>query len=299
MSETHTYKGDEPIRLNKWMAQLGLCSRREAEALIGAGNVKVNGEAVSEPGHKISPGETMELAGKAAKALDDQLTVVMHKPVGYVSAQPEPEQTPAIRLASKANLIGSAPKLPGRNTNFAPLGRLDMDSRGLLLLSEDGVLAKAIIGPASDLEKEYLVTVKGQVTQQAIGKLRHGLSLDGRRLKAAKVDEVSPGRLRFILREGRNRQIRRMCELVGLLVVDLYRTRIGTLDIGKLPEGKWRALTSEERASLIKASKPLSTRPPPSASSSGSRASGARSASARSRGKHPKAGARAGRPRKP
>lgn len=295
----HTYQGEEPVRLNKWMAQLGLCSRREAEALIAEGAIKVDGETVAEPGHKIAPGQTMELAGKATQKLDDQLTVVLHKPIGYVSAQPEPEQTPAIRLATKDNLVGSAPKLPGRNTNFAPLGRLDMDSRGLLLLSEDGVLAKAIIGPSSDLEKEYLVTVKGQITPQSIAKLRHGLSLDGRRLKAAKVDQISPGRLRFVLREGRNRQIRRMCELVGLLVVDLYRTRIGTLEIGSLPEGKWRALTSEERASLIKASKPLSTRQPPSASSSGPRASAARSASARSRGKHPRAGARAGRPRKP
>lgn len=295
----HTYQGDEPVRLNKWMAQLGLCSRREAEALIGDGAVTVDGERVSEPGHKILPGQTMELTGKAAQKLDDQLTVVLHKPVGFVSAQPEPEQTPAIRLATEANLIGKSPKVPGRSTNFAPLGRLDMDSRGLLLLSEDGVLAKAVIGPASDLEKEYLVSVKGQVTPQAIAKLRHGLSLDGRRLKAAKVDQISPGRLRFVLREGRNRQIRRMCELVGLEVVDLYRNRIGPLDIGSLPEGKWRALTSEERARLIKASKPLSTRRPPSSSTSGPRASAARSASARSRGKHPKAGARGGPPRKP
>ena len=296
---SHTYTGNEPIRLNKWMAQLGLCSRREAEALITDGAVMVNGEKVSEPGHKIEPGQTMELAGRAAQKLDDQLTVVIHKPVGYVSAQPEPEQTPAIRLATKDNLVGNAPKLPGRSTNFAPLGRLDMDSRGLLLLSEDGVLAKAIIGPASDLEKEYLVTVKGQVTPAAIAKLRHGLSLDGRRLKAAKVDQLSAGRLRFVLREGRNRQIRRMCELVGLEVVDLYRNRIGTLDIGDLPEGKWRALTTEERARLIAASRPLSTRRPPSSSSSGRPASAAKSASARSRGK-PRSGAtRASRPRKP
>ena len=294
MSETHTYQGDEPIRLNKWMAQLGLCSRREAETLISKGDVKVNGETVSEPGHKISPGETMTLSGAGAKALDDQLTAVLHKPVGYVSSQPEPGQTPAARLVTKSNLVGSAPSLPGRDTQLAPLGRLDMDSRGLLLLSQDGVLAKAVIGPRSSLDKEYLVIVKGQVTPQAIGKLRHGLSLDGRRLKAAKVDQVSPGRLRFVLREGRNRQIRRMCELVGLVVVDLYRVRIGPLKLDDLLEGKWRALTAEERASLIKsASAEASARPP---SSSG--ASGARSASARSRGKPRSGAARGGPPRK-
>ena len=286
MAETHTYSGDEPIRLNKWMASLGLCSRREAEALIEKGQVKVNGETVTSPGHKIAPGETMALAGAGAKALEDQLTVVLHKPVGYVSSQPEAGQTPAARLVTKANLVGKAPKLPGRNTRLAPLGRLDMDSRGLLLLSEDGVLAKAIIGPRSGMEKEYLVTVQGQVTQQALGQLRNGLSLDGRRLKPAKVETVGSGRLRFTLREGRNRQIRRMCELVGLVVVDLYRIRIGPLELGDLPEGKWRALTAEERASLLSSA---------SASASGS---AARSASARSRGKSRSGSARAGRPRK-
>ncbi|RIJ27489.1 pseudouridine synthase [Henriciella algicola] len=290
MSNTYTYDGTEPVRLNKWMASLGICSRREAETLISQGSVSVEGAKVSEPGHKIEPGQTMTLAGKATKALDDQLTIVLHKPVGYVSAQPEGEQIPAIRLASKDNLLGKAPKIPGRNPNFAPLGRLDMDSRGLLLLSEDGVLAKAVIGPDSALDKEYIVTVQGQITDPIIGKLRHGLSLDGRRLKAAKVDLVSPGRLRFVLREGRNRQIRRMCELVGLVVIDLFRTRIGPLQLDKLPEGKWRALTSEERAALIKASKPLS------GASGGSRA---RKASARSRGKSRSGPARAAPRRKP
>lgn len=290
MSTTYTFEGDAPVRLNKWMASLGICSRREAETLISQGSVAVDGAKVSEPGHKIEPGQTLTLTGKATKALDEQLTIVLHKPVGYVSAQPEGEQVPAIRLASQDNLIGKASKIPGRNPNFAPLGRLDMDSRGLLLLSEDGVLAKAVIGPSSALEKEYVVTVQGQVTEPVIAKLRHGLSLDGRRLKAAKVDQLGPGRLRFILREGRNRQIRRMCELVGLVVVDLFRVRIGPLELQKLPEGKWRALTSEERAALIKASKPL-----PDASG-GSRA---RKASARSRGKSRSGPARAGPRRKP
>ncbi|MCH2458571.1 MAG: pseudouridine synthase [Henriciella sp.] len=271
------------------MARLAICARREAEALISQGPVPAVGWKVSEPGHKIEPGQTMTLAGKATKALDDQLTVVLHKPVGHVSAQPEGEQIPAIRLATQDNLIGKAPKIPGRNPNFAPLGRLDMDSRGLLLLSEDGVLAKAVIGPSSALEKEYLVTVQGQVNEPVINKLRHGLSLDGRRLKAAKVEQVSPGRLRFVLREGRNRQIRRMCELVGLVVVDLFRVRIGPLELASLPEGKWRALTSEERAALIKASAFL-----PDASGG----STAKKASTRSRGKSRSGPARAGQSRK-
>jgi 23S rRNA pseudouridine2604 synthase len=174
--------------------------------------------------------------------------------VGIVSAQPEPGQVPAVRLLTKAALVGESPMIPDAATSVAPLGRLDMDSRGLLILSDDGVLAKAVIGPASKLDKEYLVRVTGQVTDKKLAQLRHGLSLDGRQLKPAKVDVVRPQVLRFLLTEGRNRQIRRMAELVGLHVVDLFRTRIGPLKLGALPERGWRALTPAEREALIKAS---------------------------------------------
>ena len=139
-------------------------------------------------------------------------------------------------------------------TRLAPLGRLDQDSRGLLLLSEDGVLAKALIGPESKLDKEYLVRVAGRIDDRKLALLRHGLMLDGRGLKPARIEQVEPQRLRFTLIEGRNRQIRRMCELVELDVTDLLRLRIGPLKLGDLQEGKWRALTSEERARLIAAS---------------------------------------------
>jgi 23S rRNA pseudouridine2604 synthase len=126
-----------------------------------------------------------------------------------------------------------------------------MDSRGLLILSEDGVLAKALIGPVSALDKEYLVLVEGKITEQKIKLLRHGLELDGRKLRPAKVDLIGEQRLRFVLREGRNRQIRRMCEAVTLDVLDLFRVRIGLLHLGDLPEGQWRPLTAGERAALI------------------------------------------------
>jgi 23S rRNA pseudouridine2604 synthase len=120
-----------------------------------------------------------------------------------------------------------------------------------LILSEDGVLAKALIGPASTLDKEYLVRVAGPVTDAKLAKLRHGLALDGRQLKPAKVTLAGEQRLRFILAEGRNRQIRRMCDLVDLMVTDLYRLRIGPLRLGNLPERCWRALSGEERAALL------------------------------------------------
>jgi 23S rRNA pseudouridine2604 synthase len=248
MAWTRRYDEAEPQRVNKWLGQSGVCSRREAEALIEKGLVSIDGETVTDTGRKILPGQTLVLAdgGEAAP-----LSVVLHKPMGIVSAQPEAGQTPAVRLLTQAALVGESPQIPDRDTSLAPLGRLHMDSRGLLLLSEDGVLAKAIIGPQSDLEKEYLVRVTGRITPEKIGRLCHGLTMDGRQLKPAKVSLVAGQELRFILKEGRNRQIRRMCELVGLHVMDLVRVRIGSLRLGDLPEGKWRVLSEAERAALI------------------------------------------------
>lgn len=254
MAWTRRYDDAEPQRVNRWLAQQGVCSRREAEALIAGGLVVIDGAVVEDVGRKILPGQTLTLADRAEAGLAAQLTAVLHKPVGVVSAQPEPGQTPAVRLLSRANLMGEAPSIPGAEASLAPLGRLDMDSRGLLLLSEDGVLAKAVIGPESQLDKEYLVRITGQVTEGKLKQLRHGLRLDGRQLKPAKVSVVGDQRLRIVLTEGRNRQIRRMCDLVGLSVTDLFRVRIGPLELGDLPEGKWRALTADERAALLKTS---------------------------------------------
>lgn len=253
MAWTKTYDGTEPQRVNKWLAQTGVCSRREAEALIADGLVSIDGQRVDDVGRKINPGETLVLASGASAQLDAQITVVIHKPVGLVSAQPEGTQVPAARLLTKDNLFGKADAIPGSRTSFAPLGRLDQDSRGLLILSEDGVLAKAVIGPDSPIDKEYRVTVKGRIDRDKIGKLRHGLELDERKLKPAKVTLEDTQVLKFVLTEGRNRQIRRMCELVGLEVTDLIRLRIGPLQLGDLPEGKWRMLTGDERAALIAA----------------------------------------------
>jgi 23S rRNA pseudouridine2604 synthase len=251
MAWTRRYDEAEPQRVNRWLAQSGVCSRREAEALIAQGLVTIDGEPVSDPGRKILPGQTLTLNDSAQEKLESGLTVVIHKPVGIVSAQPEHGQTPAVRLLTKAALWGDSPVIPGFDNRLAPVGRLDMDSRGLLILSEDGVVAKAVIGPTSELEKEYLVRVTGAITGKKLGLLRHGLQLDGRQLRPAKVTVVNDQTLRFVLKEGRNRQIRRMCELVDLRVVDLFRVRIGALTLGDLPEGRWRPLTAAERAALV------------------------------------------------
>ncbi|MEL6103595.1 MAG: pseudouridine synthase [Pseudomonadota bacterium] len=254
MAVTRTYSGDEPVRVNKWMAQSGLCSRREAEALIEQGLIEIDGTAVQSPGHKIEPGQTLTLLDKGADKLAAKLSVVLHKPEGYVSGTPEGEQVPAVRLLTRQNLSGRAPVMPGRRHKLAPLGRLDQDSRGLLIMSEDGVLAKAIIGPESRLEKEYRVRVVGKLPRENLALLRHGLKLDDRALKPAIVEPVGPGMLKFVLNEGRNRQIRRMCDLVDLKVIDLIRVRIGPLSLGDLPEGKWRPLGAKEQSKLIEQS---------------------------------------------
>ncbi|HRE45585.1 MAG TPA: pseudouridine synthase [Terricaulis sp.] len=252
MNWRSTYSGTEPQRVNKWLAAEGVCSRREAEALIAKGLVTIDGQRVDDPGRKIEPGQSIEVGAPHARP---QISAVLNKPVGFVSAQPELDQIPAARLVTRANLIGPPRNLPTKRTRLAPLGRLDQDSRGLLLLSEDGVLAKAVIGPESKLDKEYLVRVDGRIDEAKLKALRHGLMLDGRQLKPAKITQIEPQRIRFVLTEGRNRQIRRMCELVDLAVTDLLRIRIGPLNLGDLPEGQWRALGPEEREAIIKASK--------------------------------------------
>jgi len=251
MPWTRTYDEAQPQRVNRWLAQNGVCSRREAEGLIARGLVSIDGQTVADAGRKIEPGQTLTLADAATGALGGALTVVLHKPIGVVSAQPEPGQVPAVRLLTTETLVGESPVIPDRDTRLAPVGRLDMDSRGLLILSEDGVVAKAVIGPQSELEKEYRVAVIGEITDARLARLRHGLELDGRRLKRADVSVISEQRLRIVLREGRNRQIRRMCELVDLKVVDLFRVRVGPVTLGDLPERRWRLLTSQERASLV------------------------------------------------
>lgn len=248
MSWVGRYDEPEPQRVNRWLAQSGVCSRREAEALITAGRVSIDGTIVADAGRKIEPGQTLTVADLDTGAPPP--SVILHKPIGVVSANPEPGQTQAADLLTPEAGPDGAPPLHA-DIRLSPVGRLDRDSRGLLLLSADGVVAKAVIGPESDLDKEYRVRVRGEITEQTLARLRHGLHLDGRRLKRAEVEIIGRQRLRIVLREGRNRQIRRMCDLIGLEVLDLLRVRVGPLKLGDLPEGRWRPVTPEERAALL------------------------------------------------
>lgn len=237
---------DNTKRINKYLADRGLCSRREAESLIEKGWVKVNGEVLKNLGYKVSPKDKVEVDEKAQKHLKNKLTLIIHKPLGYVSAQAEDDYQPAIRLVKPENHFGKrAPRISLQG--FAPVGRLDIDSTGLLILTQNGKLAKSIIGPTANVEKEYVVLVNGDITQEKVKKLCYGLSLDGKKLKKAVVKQEEKQKLRFILTEGKKRQIRRMCELVDLEVTSLRRVRIGRLKLGALPLGQWRLLKDNER----------------------------------------------------
>ncbi len=253
----------DPIRLNKRMADLGLCSRREADAWIERGWVKVNGQ-VAAMGVKVGPTDRIEVDKRAQGQQEQRVTILLHKPVGYVSGQAEDGHQPAVTLVQPRNHWrgdGSRQRFaPEQLRGLAPAGRLDIDSVGLLVLTQDGRVARQLIGEDSDIEKEYLVRVSwpmgGQertidvqsvFPREQIARLRQGLSLDGQPLKPARVDWQNPEQLRFVLKEGKKRQIRRMCEAVGLRVVGLKRIRIGNVVLGQLPQGQWRYLGADER----------------------------------------------------
>jgi 23S rRNA pseudouridine2604 synthase len=239
---------NEMVRLSKLMAQRGVCSRREADVFIEQGMVSVNGVIVDQLGAKVAPDAEITLASQAVKKQKELITIILNKPVGYVSAQPEPGYAPAIKLITVANQFGKGNKrlMPEHLKGLAVAGRLDIDSQGLLLFTQDGRLAKKIIGEKSRVEKEYIVRVRGLLSDDGLRLLRGGLALDGKPLKPAQVEWINRDQLRFVLREGRKRQIRRMCDLVGLKVVGLKRVRVGNIRLGDLPEGKWRFLKADE-----------------------------------------------------
>jgi 23S rRNA pseudouridine2604 synthase len=241
----------EKIRLSKLMSEQGLCSRREADDYIAKGWVKVDGVTVSELGTKILPTQKITLERAAQARQEGRVTILLHKPVGYVSGQAEEGYKPAILLldASTHWEKDTSPLRFHRSQllGLAPAGRLDIDSTGLLVLTQDGRVARQLIGEDSPIEKEYLVRVQGKLVGNGLALLNHGLSLDGKKLKPAKVSWQNEDQLRFILKEGKKRQIRRMCEMVGLKVTALKRVRIGKVRLGDLPQGQWRYLRPEEQ----------------------------------------------------
>ena len=308
-SNTAAYGAGGTLRLNKRMAELGLASRREADEWIGKGWVKVNGR-IAEMGMQVTPDVKIEIDRLAKGAQAKQVTVLINKPLGLVSGQAEDGHQPAITLVQPQNRwVDDNARFffhPSQLKSLVPAGRLDIDSTGLLVLTQDGRVARQLIGEDATIDKEYLVRVmytgvintaaatsaaathaaRPQVRSQTsaaataqapvrpapptqlsriddddpvshdvqsvfpadkLALLCHGLKLDGQALLPAKVEWQNPEQLRFVLSEGKKRQIRRMCELVGLKVVGLKRVRVGRVMLGNLPVGQWRYLAPHEQ----------------------------------------------------
>jgi 23S rRNA pseudouridine2604 synthase len=265
-------------RLNKRMAELGMASRREADDWIARGWVKVDGQ-VAVMGMQVTPDARIEVAKQAQGQQANHVTILLNKPMGIVSGQAEDGHQPAITLIQPQNRWADDNARfffnPKQLQSLVPAGRLDIDSIGLLVLTQDGRVARQLIGEDSQMEKEYLVrvttagwgeagergdelreinesdvvsiNVQAVFPRQSLERLRHGLSLDGQALKPARVSWQNPEQLRVVLTEGKKRQIRRMCELVGLKVVGLKRVRIGNVMLGHLPVGQWRYLAPHEK----------------------------------------------------
>ncbi|HEY0955182.1 MAG TPA: pseudouridine synthase [Roseateles sp.] len=260
-------EAEDGERLSKRMSELKLASRREADEWIAAGWVRVNGK-VAVLGQRVVGDVQIDIDPAARQQQAQLVTVLLHKPIGYVSGQAEDGYEPAAVLFQPQNrwtedASGIQPNA-GQHRNLAPAGRLDIDSTGLLVLTQDGRIARVLIGEDSEVEKEYLVRVEyvglpgadplpegtlpnAALSNNKLALLNHGLELDGELLKPAKVSWQNEHQLRFVLREGKKRQIRRMCELVGLKVVGLKRVRIGRIPLGNLPVGQWRYLAPWEK----------------------------------------------------
>jgi 23S rRNA pseudouridine2604 synthase len=242
---------DENPRLSKRMSELGLCSRREADEWIENGWVTVDGTVITTLGTRVAPDAHIRIDGAAHRHQSEQVTILLNKPVGYVSGQAEDGYQPASVLIRPdthwSEDRGSRKFKASHLRGLAPAGRLDIDSTGLLVFTQDGRVAKRLIGRDSEVEKEYLVRVEGALSPAGMKALQHGLELDGSPLKPARVSWQNEHQLRFVLREGKKRQIRRMCELVGLKVTGLKRVRTGSVVLGKLPAGKWRYLRADEK----------------------------------------------------
>ena len=225
------------MRLNKYIAYLNIASRREADKLIKDGKVKVNGEIIINPAIQVD--EKDEIICDIENYKSEKIYIKLNKPVGYVVSNNKKEGKPIYKL------------LDEKLKKLYPVGRLDKDSKGLILFTNDGIFSKKIIGEESECEKEYYVKLEGNISDGALKKLEFGISLDGKKLKPAIVKRVSKNSFNIILKEGRNRQIRRMCEKVGFEVILLKRLRISNIYLNDLQEGKFEYLTKDEINSIL------------------------------------------------
>jgi 23S rRNA pseudouridine2605 synthase len=238
---------DNKVRLQKYLSECGVASRRKAEDLIAAGKVKVNGKPASI-GDKIDPkNDTVVVAGKKVRKSKKNTYIMLHKPRGFITT-----------LSDEMGRKCVAQLIEDVGTRVYPVGRLDRDSEGLLLLTDDGEFANSLTHPTHHVPKTYRVTVRPTITEEQITALTTGIEIDGRMTMPSEVRvlEKKEGRvvLEIIIYEGRNRQIRKMCDALGLEVARLKRTQIGSVKLGMLKQGDWRNLTDEEVHKLMVAS---------------------------------------------
>lgn len=227
------------VRIQKYLSSAGICSRRKAESLIRAGRVRVNGATVTVLGTKIDPRQDLiEVDGRPVVPPAQKIYIALNKPKGYVTSCDHPGQALVVDLVD----------LPDR---IYPIGRLDKDSVGLLLLTNDGRLHHRLSHPSFDHEKAYEVTVQHPIDDGALAHLSRGVVLKGVRTRPARVERLSGRRFRIVLKEGRNRQIRRMVSKIGHKVVRLKRIRVANIRLGNLPTGAWRHLSAAEKKTLL------------------------------------------------
>jgi 23S rRNA pseudouridine2605 synthase/23S rRNA pseudouridine2604 synthase len=228
------------MRLQKWLSESGVCSRRQGEYFIRDGRVRINGRIVTELGIKIDPAkDQVAVDGRPIVPPQDKIYVALHKPRGFVTS---------LRHAGH-RVVMELVDLPQR---VYPVGRLDKESTGLLLLTNDGRLHHRLSHPSFDHEKEYEVAVERPIDDATLARLAQGVPLDGRLTRPAQVRRLSGRRFLIVLQEGRNRQIRRMVAEVGHKVKRLKRIRVAHIRLGSLPEGAWRHLTAVEKKKLLR-----------------------------------------------
>jgi 23S rRNA pseudouridine2604 synthase len=242
---------NEPPRLAKQISEMCQCSRREADEWIENGWVRVDGVVVTALGTRVHPNAKIEIKEEASKHETESVTILFNKPLEMASGNEEAGGEAALQLIRPENRWAEDDtRLNFKATHLRGLalaGKLDPESTGMLVLTQEGSVARRITGDDARLEKEYMVRVEGELTPEGMKQLNHGLSLDDVKLKKAQVSWQNEQQLRFVLHESKKRQIQRMCELVGLRVTGIKRIRIGSVSLGKLPAGQWRYLREGER----------------------------------------------------
>jgi len=227
------------MRLQKFLSHAGICSRRKGEEYIREGRIRVNNRIVTELGTKVDPDkDRVEFDGKSVALESESVYIVLNKPKGYVTSCNHPGEKIVLDLID----------IPQR---VYPVGRLDKDSTGLLILTNDGGLHQRLSHPSFDHEKEYDVTVSRHITDGSLQRIAQGLPMMGTKTRPAKIRRLSSRRFRIILKEGRNRQIRRMVRKVGNRVTELRRIRVSKIKLGSLAQGAWRNLTEKEKKELL------------------------------------------------